>query len=283
MFPIHCNEVGVRRVEFPLCEEEIRKTAPGKLVYFKTCYLLLTDGNEWAVIRIISDGTGLLREVRQVEVVALPRDVEYVEDPSLNVLSASAMARVASKTNKGTVVVKGAFDHISFIQGRASITLFVYDVVPPKPPKLLSLTEKVLESEDIDRPIVVVPRILDLHSLVRPEDNVVMLPCHTSGLELKQEALFLDEAPSLTSSEAAATTLVGCDLSREIFIHLYGVSPTFRNMCPRRWASNSSSGKLCLCLCCRVDNDFKREGNCVSLPWGVTRRQVEAAIKSLWE
>ncbi len=283
MFSVHCNEVGVRRVEFPLCEERICKATVGKRLYFKTRYLLLTNGNEWAVARATSEGTGLFRRVRQVEVVALPGDVEYVEDPRLNVLSASAMAKVASTSSKGTVVVKGAFDHFSFIQVKTSIILAVYDVIPPKPPKLLHLTEKVLESEDIDRPVVAVPRILDLRSLVRPEDKVVMLPCHTSGVEFKQNVLFLDEAPSLPKAKAAAVTLIGCDLSLEIFRFLYGISPIFRNMCPRRRASKDSSGKLCLCLCCRINGDFKREGNCISLPWGTTRRQVEAAIRSFWE
>lgn len=283
MFPAHCNEVGIRRVEFPLRNEEIRNEALGKRVYAKTRYLLLTDGEEWAVVGIKSDGTGLLRKVRQADVIALPEDIEYVDSPKLNVLSISAMAQAAAKSNKGMVIVKGAFDHYSFIQGKTSITLTVYDVVPPKPPKLLDLTEKVLMLEDIDRPVIIVPRILDLHSLVGPEDNLVMLPCCTSGVELKQDVLFLDEAPTLSNTEARSVTLVGCDLSRKIFHSLYEVSPIFRNMCPKRMASKNCLGELSLCLCCRIGEDFKREDNCIALPWGVTSKQVEAAIKSLWE
>ena len=56
MFPVHCNEVGVRKVEFDLREEEIRKAAVGKLVYWKTRYLLLTNHDEWAVVKVNSEG-----------------------------------------------------------------------------------------------------------------------------------------------------------------------------------------------------------------------------------
>lgn len=286
MFPVHCNEVGVRKVEFDLREEEIGKAAVGKLVYWKTRYLLLTNRVEWAVVKVRSEGIGLFREVCQVDVIALPNDIEYVENSSLNVLSVSTMAQVASKTSKRAVIVKGAFDHMSFILGETAIVLNVYDVVPPKPSKLVDLTEKALARESIDRPIILMPKILDVHTLVGPKDKIVMLPCHTSGVSLKrnnQTVLFLDEAPTLSRSEAKSVTLVGCDLSRKVFKSQYGVLPKFRNMCPKKWALKEGSDELSLCLCCLEDCDFKREGNLLVLPWGVTSKQVEAAIKSLWD
>ncbi len=283
MFPAHCNEVGLRKVNFPLRNEEIHNAALGKRVYAKTRYLVLTDGEEWAVVRIESEGKGLFREVRKVDIIALPENVEFIEDKNVNVLSASAMSQAASRRNKATVIVKGAFDHYSFIQDKNAITLTVCDVVPPKPPKLLDLTEKVLGSESIDRPVIIVPRTLDLHGLVGPKDDLVMLPCRTSGVEMKQDVLFLDEAPTLSSQEAKQVTLVGCDLSREIFHSLYGVSTTFRNMCPKRFVSENCPEELSLCLCCRIGDEPKRENNCIALPWGVTSKQVETAIKSLWE
>ena len=285
MFPVHCNEVGVRKVEFDLREEKIREAAVGKLVYWKTRYLLLTSRDEWAVVKVRSEGSGLFRQVSQIDIIALPKDVEYIENPLLNVLSVSTMAHVASKTSKRAVIVKGSFGHVSFIQGETAIVLNVYDVVPPKPSKLVDLTEKALARESIDRPIILVPKILDLHTLVSPKDSVVMLPCRTSGVNLKpnnQTVLFLDEAPALSCSEAKSVTLVGCDLSRKVFNSHYGVSPRFRNMCPKKWALKVGSDELSLCLCCLEDSDFKREGNLLVLPWGVTSKQVEAAIKSLW-
>ena len=285
MFPVHCNEVGVRKVEFDLREEKIREAAVGKLVYWKTRYLLLTNHDEWAVVKVNSEGSGLFRDVSQIDIIALPKDIGYIENPLLNVLSVSTMAQVASKTGKRAVIVKGAFNHVSFIQGETAIVLNVYDVVPPKPSKLIDLTENVLARENIDRPIILIPKILDLHTLVSPTDNLIMLPCRTSGIHLKQikqPVLFLDEAPTLTRSEARCVTLVGCDLSRKVFLSVYGVLPRFRNMCPKRWASKGNPDELSLCLCCLVDGDFKREGNLIILPWGVTSRQVEEAIKSLW-
>ena len=286
MFPVHCNEVGVRKVEFDLREEEIRKAAVGKLVYWKTRYLLLTNHDEWAVVKVRSEGSGLFRDVCKIDIIALPKDTEYVENSLLNVLSVSTMAQVASKTSKRAVIVKGAFDHMSFILGETAIVLNVFDVVPPKPSKLVDLTEKALAQESIDRPIILVPKILDLNTLVSSTDNLVMFPCHTSGVNLKlnnQTVLFLDEAPTLSRSESKSVTLVGCDLSRKVFKSQYGVLPKFRNMCPKKWALKDSSDELSLCLCCLEDCDFKREGNLLVLPWGVTSRQVEAAIKSLWE
>ena len=286
MFPVHCNEVGVRKVEFNLGEEEIRQAAVGKLVYWKTRYLLLTSRDEWAIIKVRSEGSGLFRQVSQIDIIVLPKDIEYVENSLLNVLSVSTMAHVASKTSKRAVIVKGAFDHVSFILGETAIVLNVYDVVPPKPSKLIDLTEKTLARESIDRPIILIPKILDLHTLVSPKDEVVMLPCRTSGVNLKQSnqrVLFLDEAPTLSRSEAKSVTLVGCDLSRKVFTSHYGVLPKFRNICPKKWALKESSDELSLCLCCLEDSDFKREGNLLVLPWGVTSKQVEAAVKSLWD
>src|SRR3990172_5817751 len=87
----------------------------------------------------------------------------------------------------------------------------------------------------------------------------------------------------LSRSEAKSVTLVGCDLSRKVFTSHYGVLPKFRNICPKKWALKESSDELSLCLCCLEDSDFKREGNLLVLPWGVTSRQVEAAVKSLWD
>ena len=286
MFPVHCNEVGVRKVEFTLGKEEIRQAAVGKLVYWKTRYLLLTSRDEWAIIKVRSEGSGLFRQVSQIDIIVLPKDIEYVENSLLNVLSVSTMAQVASKTSKRAVIVKGAFDHVSFILGETAIVLNVYDVVPPKPSKLIDLTEKTLARESIDRPIILIPKILDLHTLVSPKDEVVMLPCRTSGVNLKQSnqrVLFLDEAPTLSRSEAKSVTLVGCDLSRKVFTSHYGVLPKFRNICPKKWALKESSDELSLCLCCLEDSDFKREGNLLVLPWGVTSKQVEAAVKSLWD
>jgi len=286
VFPVHCNEVGVRKVEFNLGEEEIRQAAVGKLVYWKTRYLLLTSRDEWAIIKVRSEGSGLFRQVSQIDIIVLPKDIEYVENSLLNVLSVSTMAHVASKTSKRAVIVKGAFDHVSFILGETAIVLNVYDVVPPKPSKLIDLTEKTLARESIDRPIILIPKILDLHTLVSPKDEVVMLPCRTSGVNLKQSnqrVLFLDEAPTLSRSEAKSVTLVGCDLSRKVFTSHYGVLPKFRNICPKKWALKESSDELSLCLCCLEDSDFKREGNLLVLPWGVTSKQVEAAVKSLWD
>ena len=286
MFPVHCNEVGVRKVEFNLGEEEIRQAAVGKLVYWKTRYLLLTSRDEWAIIKVRSEGSGLFRQVSQIDIIVLPKDIEYVENSLLNVLSVSTIAHVASKTSKRAVIVKGAFDHVSFILGETAIVLNVYDVVPPKPSKLIDLTEKTLARESIDRPIILIPKILDLHTLVSPKDEVVMLPCRTSGVNLKQSnqrVLFLDEAPTLSRSEAKSVTLVGCDLSRKVFTSHYGVLPKFRNICPKKWALKESSDELSLCLCCLEDSDFKREGNLLVLPWGVTSKQVEAAVKSLWD
>ena len=108
MFPVHCNEVGVRKVAFDLCVEDIHKAAIGKVVYWKTRYLLLTNRDEWAVVKVRSEGAGDFREVSQVDAIALPKDIEYIENSTLNVLSLSSMARVASKTTKRAVIVKGA-------------------------------------------------------------------------------------------------------------------------------------------------------------------------------
>lgn len=98
MFPKHCREVGLKKVSFPLTKKQIIKKSIGKMVYTITNYLILTNGDNWAVTRVAkANGSGLFNRIKKVEIISLPKDTGYIEDSTVDVLNPSAMARIAER------------------------------------------------------------------------------------------------------------------------------------------------------------------------------------------
>lgn len=285
MIPRHCREVGVKKVSFPLTKRDIMDEASGKSVYTNTNYMVLHNGSDWAVLKMAkAREQDLFRKLDKMYIVSMPANTMYMEDPEVDVQNSSVMVGMAEEMGKDTLIVKGKFEHISFVHKERTTSLVVFDVVPPNPPKIVELAEAALGTGRIRKPIRIIPKILDLNELAGTRDTQhVMFPCYASslaGLEGVDDALYLDQIPDL-KVPANEITLIGCELSLRIFTSLYGEQPalTFTDLCPKKRLIGIS--EPCLCRCCVVDEGHVIEGNAAYVPWGASVGEVEEAIIDL--
>ena len=147
MFPDHCKEVSVRRVDFDLTANNLREYFEGKKAYIRTKYFVVNNGDAWAVVKVEKENVnGVLQPIAKVDVVAVSEETSFVDDPSLDVLSASRMGCLRESEGTRCVVVRGASEHVSFFVDQPAFELTVVDVVPPSPTKLARLVEDALDS-----------------------------------------------------------------------------------------------------------------------------------------
>ena len=115
MFPEHCKEVSVKKVDFELTHESIKSFLKGKRAYIRTRYYVFNSGSDWAVALIVRKlSNDVLQEIASVHILSLPQDTHFVEDPSKDVLSASSMGALREKAGTKCIVVKGKAEHVSF-------------------------------------------------------------------------------------------------------------------------------------------------------------------------
>ncbi|MDD4185211.1 MAG: hypothetical protein PHX75_01010 [Candidatus Methanomethylophilaceae archaeon] len=275
---MHCKDVSVREVDFPLTEENITRMFGSWSAYTRTEEMVLINGSDHATVRIEKEkGTGLFRPVVSFEIVSLPDNTDLIEDHALDVLNVPAMARIQAGHPGRAVVVKGMFDHVSFVFGLEPVRLRVIDSVPPSPSKLSVLVQKALDSGFVEHPII--QECVDVDMAVLSKDvtsGPIMFPCAVSGLKSSVPVSYLDSAPDAD----ADVTLVGCHLSKRIFESLYGFEPRFINTCPADYAPND--GVKTITKCCKVKNGHRMEGDLVSVPWGATIPEVAEALNALF-
>jgi hypothetical protein len=283
MLPSHCKEVSVKSVSFPLTAENIKEYLRGKKAYIRTRYYIFKSGNDWAVALIVKKlANAILQEIASVHILSLPDDTAFVDDPSVEVLSASSMGALREELGKKCVVVRGKSAHVSFFIDEPPYELTIFDVVPPFPSKLEELVDSALESDLQDRYVRVKVVSMDLNTLAGGvRTKTTMFPCRASGLRAGEDVLFLDETPALSESELGEVTLVGCSLSARIFKAVYGVEANLINMCPQELlAEKKIEGKV-LTKCCRVKEGFEIRENVAVVPWGVRPQEVRAALEAL--
>ncbi len=284
MFPSHCKEVSVKSVDFQLTAQTIKDYLKGKRAYIRTRFYVFNSGEEWAVALIVKKLTNdVLQEIASVHVLSLPEETSFVEDPSLEVLSASAMGRVRERMGTKCVVVKGRAEHVSFFIDEPPFELTVVDVVPPRPSKLAALIETALDTELYDRYVRYTMIELDLNALAtKAATDIVMFPCRASGLTSAGRVLYLDQTPELSPAEISRVTLVGCSLSARIFKAVYGIEPkALINMCPADLAVQKNMKGPLLLKCCRVKEGFEPRGDVALVPWGARVGEVASAIRAV--
>jgi hypothetical protein len=278
MLPGHCKDVAVKEVAFPLTKEDIARGIVGKKAYTRCDHYVLRNGADLAIVRVTKEeGKELFRNIVAHEVLALPADIVFVRDASIDVLNAPAMAQISVQHPGMTVVVEGLFNHISFVQPGGVLELQVLDVVPPSPSKLSVLVERALTSGMVDLPIVPSYQEMDLNRLAEGVTTEgVLFPCQASGLRSDRAMYFLDQLPTIDRE----VTLVGCDLSGRIYDSLYRGQVLRIDMCPQELAPRD--GKKRLVKCCKVRNGFQIKGDLAIVPWGATVQEVADAIKALF-
>ena len=283
MFPKHCRKVGVKNVTFPLIEDNIKNKLIGNLAYKKTDYLILINGDERAIVKVKKpQSEELFSQIEDVNIISLPSSTRYLDDPNINVLSPTQMAETAEKQGAETLVIKGMFEHISFIHKEEVVPLVVYDVIPPEPPKLIKLVKTALYSGSIGVPVKIISRIQDLRETEKKcTKNNIIFPCHASDLTSDKKTFYLDQDPEFQENELNDICLIGCDLSLRIFKTLYNSEPEFFNICPRKRTIDNQPKELTITKCCDLKEGFERMGNIVVVPWGATQKDVEDALNEL--
>jgi hypothetical protein len=286
LIPSHCKVVGRLLVEGPITEEGLTEAFQGRLAYKLTDFYCVTDGDGWAVVRVHrAPGGNLLVPVEGIEVLSLPDETAYVEDPAVDVTNPTAMLRLAGARAPGTrcVVVQGEFNHLSFVlQDSSEVTIRVLDVVPPYPSKVLELARRALACTPL--PVLLEERSVDLAALAHgvPPSTRLMFPCRASGLALDREVEYLDELPDI--GEGEAVVLIGCKLSERIFLAHYGRAPSkMVTMCPLEFADGEDRPGWTLIKCCQEKGPFGVHGHVVAVPWSATQGDVAAALRDIVE
>ena len=273
----------MKTVDFELTEDNIKRFLKGKKAYLRTRYYVFNSGREWAVALIVrKQSNDILQEIASIHILSLPKDTVFVQDPELDVLSASSMGAIRQSAGTKCVIVKGKAEHISFFIEERPYELTIFDVVPPAPSKLVGLVRTSLETDLQDRYVRFKVLDVDLNSLSKKsESGITMFPCRASGLVSGKRVLYLDETPELTSDELNQVTLVGCSLSARIFKAVYGVEPRMINMCPQDMAQEMGVKGPVLIKCCKVKEGFEKKGDIGIVPWGARTADVTSALKAI--
>lgn len=274
IIPTHCREVGLKEVSFPLTPDNIRESWKGRRIYFRTKFLVLRNEDDRSVLRIRSKSNGVLNEIESIEILSLPEETVWVEDPNVDVQNPSSLVKAALRHPGKTVVVKGAFDHVSFVKDPEARRIRVFDVVPPHPPKLLSLVRKALDFQSLDFPVEIQEDSLNLSDLAKEvTTEELLLPCEGSIVSEKK-VLYLSRSP-----EVKDATLIGCELSKQVAMELYGRDLPFIQICPKRLVGEPDVPTIV--KCCELQSGFETSGKLAVVPWGAGMADVIQALRYL--
>ena len=274
---MHCKDVSMRDVDFEITPESIARMMDGWTAYVRTEFLVLRNGDSYAVVELHKEpGTGLFRKLESYDIVSLPDETVFYEDPELDVLNTPALAELQAKFPGKCVVMRGMFSHINFVKDLVPQRMMVVDNIPPTPAKLGVLVDIALRSGYVDHPILKEERIIDMADKISEvETEAVMFPCRVSHLKADKPYYFLDDAPEVDKE----VTLIGCHLSKRIYKSLYGKDVPFINVCPRDFCDPDVKT---ITKCCKVKNGYELRGNTVCVPWGATVPEVVDAINALF-
>jgi hypothetical protein len=275
---MHCKDISLHDVDFPLTEKNISELLRGWEAYVRTEYLVLRNGKDLAVAKIIKEKSdGLFRKIIGAETVSLPKDTIFVKDPKVDILNIPALASVQKRYPGKTVIIEGMFSYINFVSGMDTLRLRAIDNIPPEPSRLRILVDIALSSGLVDHPIV--PEYIDINledKIKSVKTEAVMFPCSVSGMKADIPFYFLDAAPELRHD----VTLIGCGLSNRIYHSLYGKDVPFINVCPLDAVPDD--GVKTIVRCCTVKEGHEMDGNIVKIPWGATVPETIDAINALF-
>jgi hypothetical protein len=284
LLPSHCKVVGKLHIEGELDERAIMDGFHGQMAYKLTEFYCVTNGDDWAVVRVEkAPGARLLVPIETVEVLSLPGETAHVVDPDVDTTNPTAMYGVAARFGEDfkAVVVQGEFNHLSFvIRDGTEVVVRVLDVVPPYPSKVAALAKRGLACRPL--PVLLEEETIDLVELARDvdPDARLLFPCRASGLEMNREVEYLDEVPDLREDDHVV--LVGCNLSERIFRQHYGKRPDrVVPMCPKELALQRGDDRWTLVKCCKEKGPYGIHGRVVAIPWSATKGDAAAALEEI--
>ena len=260
----------------------LREHLLARRVYRRTEFLVAERDGARAVVRIVREpGDAILVPVADVEIVALPSEVAFVDSAQTDTGNATqlAAAAAASGLDARVYVVQGLFQHVNFIVDPRPVPIDVVEVIPPGPPKLLEMARAMVAVDDELPPVELRLVAIDLRELIASEPAPVhLLPCRSGGLPSGTGIEFLDEGPPWRDHR----TLVGCERSRQIHAAMYGRAPQRSvDFCPRV-RTDPGREALTLIKCCIRERGLERRGpRQVLVPWGATLDEVRAGLRLL--
>jgi hypothetical protein len=284
MMPDHCKHVSVHHVDYELSHDIIKKELVDQKIYKGTNSLILHNqqNNTWAIVEISkTPKSGLFWLITDIKLVATPEDTVFLVVPDVDVLNRNMMAKVSQAHPGKVVIVKGAFEHVSFMTPEPARDLLILEVIPPQPPKLTTLVDNLIKIESFSMPFNITEKIIDIGTLLGEcLSKTIMLPCNASGLKTDKKILYLDEAPEIAPEEKDDITLAGCELSMKIFKSIYKFKPNFINICPVNLAEELTDKNIVLVKCCKTKS-FERQGNLFMVPWGATYDDIRNCLKRI--
>ena len=140
--------LSVQEVDFRLSEQAVLAYLEGREVYRRTDYLALRSRDETVLVAVRKASIEpLFSPCVEARVLAGPDEVAWVEDPSVDVGNATALADACVPGARVTFVL-GRFQHVNFLWEPAPIPVRVTEVVPPHPPKLFAQVQQVVAFDE---------------------------------------------------------------------------------------------------------------------------------------
>ena len=273
--------LSAQEVEIDLTSEEvILDYIVGREVYRRTEWLLLSHGDDRALVAVRKDSFDpLFSPVVEARVLALPHRIAYIEDASTDVGNPTQLALTAlryASADTDAYAVKGKFEHINVIWKPAPVRVIVTEVIPPEPAKLLELAKLAVGFDEDLPPIELVLDAVDIREMAEANPaEEYLLPCRGSGVDLPGDVTFLDTRPP----DRQDWTLIGCERSVQFHRHFYGDEPTQVDFCPNRRSSQLADNPLVLTKCCLLERGVEVRGNTAIVPWGSNLDEVRLALR----
>jgi hypothetical protein len=277
VLPGRYRGVAVANPGCRLDQDSLRAHFLGREAYRRTRFVVVRDGADTALIAVTKAASEpLFSPITGVEVLAGPGECAFVHDPDADTAIPSDLARVAREQAPGVraVVVRGRYEHVSFILDPRPLRIVVREVVPPRPAKLLDQARRILAVTEDLPPIELVGELVGMEDLVRAHPAAHhLLPCRGAGTDVLGPVSYLDERPSEQD-----WTLIGCDRSRQIHEWFYGRGAPAVDICPLR---RNGSADLVLTKCCLREEGVEHGDGWTAVPWGSSLDQVRAALVAL--
>lgn len=275
--PNRYRGVAVARPGCRLDPDSLRTHFLGREAYRRTRFVVVRDGADTALIAVTKASTDpLFSPITDVEVLAGPAECAFVHDPDADTAIASELARVARERAPGAraVVVRGRYEHVSFILDPRPLRIRVREVVPPEPAKLYDQARRIIAVTEQLAPVELIPEVVRMDDLMRAHPaGHHLLPCRGAGVD-GPSVSFLDEHPPERD-----WTLIGCARSRQIHEWFYGRPARSVDICPLR--SRSEGDDLVLTKCCLREEGTETGDGWVAVPWGSSLTVVTEALFGL--
>jgi hypothetical protein len=292
--------LSVQDVDFAPTEAALLGWIIGRNVYRRTEFILVRGtgagpGTTAAALVALEprQGRDLFGPVRAARVLARGAELELVDSPETDVGNATALATAAARNYRPGVlayVVTGRYRHVNFIWEPRPLTVFVDEVVPPHPAKLVDMARQAIAFDEDLPPIALVQRLISIPQLMRSARGAgCLLPCRGAAEQVLAagSADFLDAGPAYR----ADWTLVGCSRSEQIYEQFYGHPARTVSICPEQFGPQPRStgpvgaagggGVPRLTKCCLLERGISDRGDVVVVPWGARLDEVRTALDML--